>query len=280
MQIKPFFHQDTKTFTYVVYKDNDAVIIDPVLDFNQSSTTIGFNALDEIVAFIEKEHLEPKVVLDTHMHADHMSGAYYLKKRLKVKSAIGRNFLTSQEYFAKYFEMAVPKNAYDILLEEGTSSFGQIKVKTMFTPGHTPSCAAYLIEDALFSGDALFNPELGCGRCDFVGGSALDLYNSITKKIFAENPDTRIFVGHDYPKAGEPKPETSVKATKEQNILINAKTSKEDFIEVRTKRDQSLSPPMLMPYAIQVNICGGKLPEKFLKVPISWPQLGAWSGLE
>lgn len=273
MQVKPFFHNDTKTFSYVVFDEQslDAVIIDSVLDFELITQKISFEAIDQICDFLDKENLKTQLILDTHLHADHLSGAFYLKKRLNVKSAIGKNFLISQDYFAKTYEIA-PEQNYDVLLDEKEEKLSSINLKTMFIPGHTASCAGYLIGDAFFCGDALFLPEMGCGRTDFPLGSAEDLYKSITQKIYKLPDNTRIFVGHDYPKEGHAQAETSVLKSKNENILIPAQKSQEIFVAERNKRNENLTLPRLIHYALQVNICGGKLPEKFYKIPTSHPK--------
>lgn len=270
MIVKPFFHDDSKTFTYVVYdpKTLDALVIDPVLDFDLVKAKVSFFALNEIVGFLKEQKLVPKLVLDTHLHADHLSGAYYLKEHLKIKSAIGENFLKSQAYFADFYEMS-PTAAYDLLLSEKEYEFGSIKVKPFFIPGHTASCTGFLVGDAFFCGDALFNPERGCGRADFPMGSALDLYRSIMK-IYALPDTTKIFVGHDYPTLGqEAQGQTTVLLSKKTNVMIKEETKEQSFVDLRQKRDQTLDPPRLIAYALQVNICGGRLPEKFFKIPVA-----------
>lgn len=270
MIVKPFFHEDSKTFTYVVYdpKTLDAVIIDPVLDFDLVKAKVSFTALNTIVGFLKEQKLVPRIVLDTHLHADHLSGAYYLKEYFKISSAIGQNFVKSQAYFADLYEIK-PDAAYDLLLSEQEYEFGVIKIKPYFIPGHTASCTGFLIDDAFFCGDALFNPERGCGRADFPLGSALELYRSI-KKIYALPDSTRIFVGHDYPASGqEAKSETTVLLSKKTNVMIKEETKEQNFVDSRKMRDQTLEPPRLIAYALQVNICGGRLPEKFFKIPVT-----------
>ncbi len=273
MQVKPFFHNDTKTFSYVVFdaQSLDAVIIDPVLDFDLVTQRISFEAVDQICDFLNQENLTPQLILDTHLHADHLSGAFFLKKRLDVKSAIGKNFLVSQDHFAKVYEIT-PEQSYDLLLDEKEIKLASLSLKTMFIPGHTASCAGYLFGDAFFCGDALFLPEMGCGRTDFPLGSAEDLYKSITQKIYKLPDNTRIFVGHDYPKDENAHSETSVLKSKNENILIPAQKSQEVFVAERNKRNENLTPPRLLHYALQVNICGGKLPDKFYKIPTSHPR--------
>lgn len=279
--VEPFFDSNTSTFSYVAYDpaSKDAVVIDPVLDFDPLSATISFKSLDRVADFIAKNRLTVHLVTDTHVHADHMSGAHFLKKRLGVKSAIGSGFFKAQSHFCKLYDID-PTNydqAYDIYLADGQHlDLGTLELTTISSPGHTPTCSCYLIDDALFVGDAIFQPELGCGRTDFPGGSAHDLYQSITKHIFDLPDETRIFVGHDYPKDNEdPAPKTSVLEEKRHNILLAQSTKKEDFIAIRNQRDQHLALPRLMLFVMQVNALGGQLPyvdakgQHFLRVPLT-----------
>lgn len=274
--IKTFFDNSTSTFTYVVYdpQSKDAIVIDPVVDFTPESGQFSLSGINEICNFINSQKLMVRLVTDTHVHADHITGTYFLKKRLGVESAIGQGFIQVQEHFAKRYQldMSQYERPYDHLLSHNQQlSLGTLRLKTLHTPGHTPSCCAYLIDDALFSGDALFKPEMGCGRTDFPGGCAQTLYRSITEQIYTLPDHTRIFVGHDYPKDGqEPQPQTSVFSSKTDNVLINQTTTEQDFVKERTDRDQSLAPPRLQLFCMQINILGGQLPDKnFLKIPIT-----------
>lgn len=265
--VKPFFDKDTSTFSYVVYDEDtkDAVIIDPVLDFEPLSATVSFWSLGRLCDFVTDMGLKVQLVADTHAHADHMSGAHFLKKRLSVPSAIGEGFFKTRDYFANFYDID-PQSyepAYDLLLSHHqTLSVGSLTIKTLLTPGHTPTCAAYLIDDALFSGDAIFQEALGCGRTDFPGGSAQTLYRSITEQIFSLPDSVRIFVGHDYPKEnGEPRADTSVLAAKKNNVIINETVTESQFVRKRQTRDLTLPLPRLLLLAMQVNILGGQLPK-------------------
>lgn len=284
--IKPFYDTVTATFTYVVSKPNkDTIIIDPVLDYEPTSGSISFASIQRVVDYIESENLSAKLILDTHAHADHLTGAYFLAQKLGIKSAIGKDFIGVQRHFAPIFGFESHHDelsmAYDYLIEDNEFlNAGALNIKALKVPGHTKSCMAYLIEDSLFCGDALFQPERGAGRADFPGASAKSLYDSIINRIYSLPPNTRIFVGHDYPKAGEDACcETSVLESKTKNILINEKTSQEQFIKEREKRDQSLLAPRLLFPSMQVNILGGRLPPRdhngrfFIKVPISLPEV-------
>jgi glyoxylase-like metal-dependent hydrolase (beta-lactamase superfamily II) len=279
--VASFFHKETSTFTHVVYDaiTKEAIIIDPVLDFEPLDATISFKSLNQICNFITQNGLLVRLVIDTHIHADHMSGSYFLKKRLSVPSAIGENFSTTQKYFAHFYDIDLTRyeKAYDIYLtENNVLSFASLTIKTFFTPGHTPTCATYLIGDALFVGDTIFQPSIGCGRTDFPGGSAQSLFKSITQHIFNLPNNTKIFVGHDYPKENEaPRPETRVIEVKKKNVMINESTSEEVFITQRKSRDQSLLLPKLYLFALQVNLLGGQLPflndekKKSLTIPLT-----------
>ena len=281
--IKPFFHPDTSTFCYVVHdpKTLDAVVIDPVLDYYEASATLSHDFLDQILEHVRAHQLVVQLIIDTHCHADHFSGTHALKKLLKVKSAIGHGFKVVRDHFASVYDMTHELNRYeepyDILVNhQQIFHAGALSIKAFCVAGHTPSCMAYLIDDALFCGDALFMPELGCGRCDFPGGSAGDLYDAITKNIYTLPNDTKILVGHDYPATGtKPRYETSVRESKNSNILMNINTLKKDFVTAREKKDKTLQYPKLLLAAMQVNILGGQLPlpapnhQRYLKIPLS-----------
>lgn len=266
--ITDFFHRDTNTFTYVVHDPHtkDAIIIDPVLDFDPYSFRISHTSIGTIIEYLQQEKLKPHLIIDTHVHADHMTGAYELKKMLKTKSAIGKGFFISQEHFATYFEIdpSSYEPPYDLYLDEGQLiSCGSITVKALYTPGHTPTCMSFVIEDAVFVGDTLFQPSLGCGRCDFPAGAAAKLYDSIREKLYRLPDTTRVFVGHDYPNEhGHVSSQTTIAMSKQSNAMIPASISKEDFIHNRQQRDKTLAAPRLLTHAMQVNILGGQLPKK------------------
>lgn len=266
ISVTPLFEPQTSTFTYVVYDQNgDALIIDPVLDYDPTSSSITTASIERVLTFISENHLRPQLVLDTHIHADHMTGARTLADRIQVKTAIGKEFRQVQKHFAPLLglehETKMLEDAYDLLLSDAQElKAGSLSITSIMVPGHTPSCMAYLIGDALFSGDALFQPELGCGRTDFPGGSAAVLFRSIKERIYVLDPKTRLFVGHDYPKAPEsPRAQSSVEASREKNILINDSTMKEAFIKEREARDQKLAMPRLFHASMQVNIVGGRI---------------------
>ncbi|TNF00263.1 MAG: MBL fold metallo-hydrolase [Deltaproteobacteria bacterium] len=281
MKIETHFHEDTFTLTYIVYDESskDAVVIDPVLDYNPNSSSFFYDAIDKVQAFLEKESLNLKLILDTHAHADHLSGAQELKKRFPFAPyGIGCEITQVQEVFKGIYnlkELKTDGSQFDLLFADGQEmQAGTLKFKVLHTPGHTPACYSYLVEDCLFTGDALFMPDFGTGRCDFPRGSAEDLYNTVHDKLYSLPDETRVFVGHDYqPEGRELKFETSIGESKAQNKQLKASTSKEEFVKFRSERDAVLDAPRLLLPSIQVNIDGAKFPQPedngamYLKIP-------------
>lgn len=282
LKVETLFDPATYTLTYVVYDENskDAIIIDPVLDYDPATSAVSMDSLDKVLAFVKGKELNLHYVLETHAHADHLTGAAEIKKRLpNVKTAIGRNITKVQEVFSGVFNMKdMDTNGaqFDLLLDdEEVLKAGTIEVKTLFTPGHTPACSTYLIEDLAFTGDALFIPDSGTGRCDFPAGSSEDLYNSIHGKLYSLPEETKVYVGHDYQPGGRALVyQTTIGESKKENIQLKSETSKEEYIKFRTERDATLAAPRLLLPSIQVNIEGGKLPNaedngtSYLKLPI------------
>lgn len=282
MEIKTFFDKDTSTLTYVVSSGKDAIVIDPVLDYEPQSSTIKTDSVDKVCEFIKEKNLQPQYVLETHAHADHLSGSQILKERYPgLLVGIGKNIVEVQKVFKKVFNLPqdFPTDArqFDYLMEEGKIlEVGEMAIETFYTPGHTPACATYKIGNVIFTGDALFMPDMGTGRCDFPGGSAVDLYTSVTQKIYTLPDDTKVFVGHDYMPGGrELRYETTVKEQKENNIQLPGNRTKEEFVKFRQKRDATLSTPRLLFQSVQVNVAAGNLPEaednkmRYLKIPIN-----------
>jgi glyoxylase-like metal-dependent hydrolase (beta-lactamase superfamily II) len=281
MQIQSFFDPATFTLTYVVWDEEskDAVIIDPVHDFDPLSMRTSTDSADDIVAFVQERALSVRWVLETHAHADHLSGAPILKEALGAQVAIGEHITQIQETFRGVFNLPesfpVDGSQFDALLSDGqVLEAGSLAVKVIHTPGHTPACVTYRIGDALFTGDALFMPDFGTGRCDFPAGSAEALYDSV-QKLYALPDETRVFVGHDYQPGGRALAfETTIGVSKARNKQLTAETSREQFVSFRTERDASLRPPRLIFPAIQVNIAAGVLPEpedngiRYLKLPM------------
>lgn len=281
-QIETFYDEVTSTLTYVLYneKSKDAVVIDPVLDYDPAASQISFESINKLTNFIEKKKLNVHYILETHAHADHLTGAAELKKRFNhAKVAIGKNITKVQKLFSNVFnlkELKTDGSQFDLLLEENSViDAGTIKIKTIFTPGHTPACSSYLIDDMLFTGDALFMPDYGTGRCDFPSGSASELYHSVHEKLYKLPDATKVFTGHDYQPNGRTLEfESTIGENKKNNIHLRSDTSKEDFVERRQKRDATLKAPKLLLPSIQVNIDAGHLPAaedngvSFLKIPV------------
>ena len=279
--IKAFFDPETWTFTYVVYEkpNTPCVVIDSVLNFDPKSGRTSTNSVDELITFIQKNHLQLAWILETHAHADHLSAAPYIQKQLGGKIAIGYHIQDVQKVFKGIFnlepEFKVDGSQFDYLIEEGKNlEFGNLSIHPIFVPGHTPACMAYEIGDAIFVGDTLFMPDVGTARCDFPGGSANNLYKSI-QKILSYPDNTRLFMCHDYPPSNRPVAyETTVAKQKKDNIHIHDGISEEQFVEMRTKRDKTLQMPVLLLPSIQVNVRAGHPPppenngKRYLKIPL------------
>ena len=284
MNIKAFFDPRTFTLTYVVFDEatRDAVIIDPVHDFDPAGCGLWSESVDQVVTFVKAQNLKIHFILETHAHADHLSGSQLLKAHFPdAKLAIGHRITDVQELFKGVFDLpegfATDGSQFDMLLDEGpVYQAGSLDFDVLFTPGHTPACTTFRFGDALFTGDTMFMPDFGTGRCDFPAGSAADLYDSITKKIYAMPDETRIFVGHDYQPGGrELAWETTVGESKAKNIQLPSGRSRADFIKWRTDRDMTLDAPKLLFQSVQVNVDAGRLPEahengiRYLKMPLN-----------
>lgn len=284
MDIKHFYDERTGTFSYVVSDPatKDAVVIDPVLDYDPVGSKLWTESVDAVIDFVRDNELNLRYVLETHAHADHLSGAQRIKEQFPdAVLAIGKHITVVQQYFKNMFNLEndfpVDGSQFDLLLDEGeTYHAGSLDFEVMFTPGHTPACATYRFGDAVFAGDAIFMPDSGTGRCDFPAGSAHDLYESITKKLYALPDDTRVFVCHDYGPGGrEPACETTIGEEKAHNIHLKADTSEAEFTRFRTEQDSTLSAPRLLFQSIQVNIDAGELPDDeqngiaYLKIPVN-----------
>ncbi len=225
MEVKAYFDAPTFTLTFLVWDEEtkDAVVIDSVLNYNPLSSTTSTESLDEISDFVRQKGLRVHYALETHAHADHLSGAQMLKKRFDAKTAISEHITAVQEVFKGVFDLgddfATDGRQFDKLIVHGeTLRAGSLEVKAIATPGHTPACLSYLIGDALFTGDALFMHDYGTGRCDFPKGSASDLYDSIQDRIYTLPDETRVFPGHDYmPNERELAWETTIAKSKAEN---------------------------------------------------------------
>jgi len=279
--VQAFFDEATFTVSYVVSdpESSRAAIIDPVLDFDCASGRTSTGSADEIVSFVSDNGLSVDWILETHVHADHLSGAPYLKKALGGQTAIGKDVAAVQSEFKGVFNLtnlATDGSQFDHLFADGDEfAVGNIDGQVIATPGHTPACITYVIGDSAYVGDTLFMPDFGTARTDFPGGSAVQLYGSI-QKIFALPDDTRLFMCHDYKAPGRDDFawETTVAMQRDNNIHINKNVSEGEFVEMRQGRDENLGMPRLILPAIQVNVRAGRLPDpeendiRYLKIPL------------
>jgi glyoxylase-like metal-dependent hydrolase (beta-lactamase superfamily II) len=283
MQIQHFFDPDTSSLTYVVYDEasRDAVVIDPVLDYDAVACQTSTRSVEQVAAFLLDKGLRLHLVLETHAHADHLSAAQYLRRRFSAKLCIGARITEVQKAFAGLFGLGdgfpTDGSQFDLLLHDGVPvTAGTLSLLPMSTPGHTPACLSYRIEDAIFVGDAIFIEDYGTGRCDFPGGDAEVLYKTIHERLYALPGETRVFVGHDYMPGGRPlRFFTTIAAEKERNVHLKAETSRDAFVAFRRARDATLSLPRLLYPSVQVNINAGKLPSpepcgrRYLRLPLN-----------
>lgn len=284
-QIKPevtgFFDPATNTISYVVKDPNSAAcaVVDSVMDIDYAAGRITYDHANEIIAHIERNGLELQWIIETHVHADHLSAAPYIQGKLGGKIAIGENILIVQDVFGKIFnegtEFQRDGSQFDCLLKDGdTYEIGTLRAFAMHTPGHTPACMVHVMGDAAFVGDTLFMPDGGSARADFPGGSAEQLYDSI-QKVLALPDETRLFMCHDYAPGGrEIAWETTVAEEKASNIHVGAGKTREDFVAFRTARDAQLDMPKLILPSLQVNMRAGEVPRDqdgnmMLKVPVN-----------
>ncbi|MGR3712366.1 MAG: MBL fold metallo-hydrolase [Shimia sp.] len=278
-----FFDDATNTISFVVKDPQSAscAIIDSVLDFDYSSGRTDTKSADEVIDYVTKNDLRVEWILESHVHADHLSAAPYLQERLGGKIGIGENITAVQDTFGKVFnegtEFQRDGSQFDKLFVEGDSfHIGQMRGDVLHTPGHTPACLTYVIGDAAFVGDTMFMPDFGTARCDFPGGSSETLFASI-QKILTLPDETRIFVGHDYKAPGRDEYawETTVAEQRTRNVHVGQGQSREEFVEMRDARDATLAMPKLIIPSLQVNMRAGKMPEPdkdgdvFLKVPVN-----------
>ncbi|MDB2550330.1 MBL fold metallo-hydrolase [Rickettsiales bacterium] len=280
MNIKYFFDQDTATFTYVISDEETrkSAIIDSALNYDQYAGVTSTKSVDLVIDYIKKNNLENQWILETHAHADHLTAAQYLKKEIGGKISIGENIVKVAEFWAPIFNNNIKIDGSDfdkLLKDEEIIKIGNLELKALYTPGHTPACCCYLVEDSIFVGDTIFQSYLGTARCDFPGGSAKDLYNSI-QKIYSLPEDYQIYVGHDYPQNNkEAKADISIKEQKMGNIMLSQDTSEEDYIKARNERDKTLDVPKLLLPSIQFNLRAGSFGEleedgiNYIKIPIN-----------
>ena len=265
--IEPFYDPRTYTLTFVVSdpETRDAVIIDPVLDYDPSNGTTWTESVDQVSAYVREHGLRVHYVLETHAHADHLSASQLLRRRFDAKIAIGERIREVQDTFKGIFDLptafATDGSQFDRLLSDGEQlKAGSLSFKVIATPGHTPACVTFHIGDTLFTGDALFTEDYGTGRCDFPRGSADALYDSI-QRLYALPDETRVFVGHDYQPGGrEVRWETTIGASKAKNPQLSGRTSKSEFVALRNARDATLAAPRLLFPSVQINVDAGRLP--------------------
>lgn len=282
LHIEPFYDPRTYTLTFVAFDrtTRDAVVIDPVLDYDPANGCTWTESIDKVIEYVEREQLRLHFVLETHAHADHLSGSQLLRRRFDAKVAIGERIREVQETFKGIFDLpaafATDGSQFDRLLKDGeVLKAGSLAIEIIATPGHTPACVTFKVEDAIFTGDALFTEDYGTGRCDFPKGSAAALYDSI-QRLYALPDATRVFVGHDYqPNGREVRWETTIGASKAKNPQLSAKTAKPEFVAMRQARDATLAAPRLLFPSVQVNVDAGRLPaphangKRYLVVPLN-----------
>lgn len=281
--VESFYDNQTSTFTHVVVDEStkQCAVIDSVLDYDQDAAKFSTTNADKVIAYIKGKGLTNQWLLETHIHADHITGAFYLKQHIGGKTAIGTGIKKVLETWVPLFETEgdtpLTGDQFDQLFADGdTFKIGDLNVRVMHTPGHTPACATYVVEDEIaFVGDTIFNPNLGTARCDFPGGSAHDLYQSI-QKLYALGDDVVLYLCHDYPK-GDDKPlvKISVADQKKMNIMLDGQTPEADYINRREARDKTLAVPKLLLPSIQTNMRLGSFGPKhangiqYIKIPIN-----------
>lgn len=292
MRIHSLFDPTTYTLTYVAFDPDsrDAVVIDPVLDYDPLASRTQLHSVEKVAAFLREHGLTLRYVLETHAHADHLSGAQHLKRLFGAGVVIGARITEVQTTFKHLFDLpesfATDGSQFDLLLADGQRlKAGTLSVEAIATPGHTPACLTYKIGDALFTGDALFIEDYGTGRCDFPRGSAEDLYESVHERLYCLPEETRVFVGHDYMPSGRPlRYETTIGASKRHNVQLRKETTREEFVAFRKRRDETLTQPRLLFPSVQVNVDAGRLPLphpngiRYLRIPLNLGQPVAEDG--
>ena len=280
-EVKSFFDEDTETFSYVV-KDPDSsacAVIDSVLNIDYASGTVTHDGADEIIAWIRDQQLDLQWLIETHVHADHLTAAPYIQEQLGGRIGIGANITVVQDVFAGIFntgdEFKRDGSQFDVLFTDGDSyNIGGLTAYAMHTPGHTPACMTHVIGNAAFVGDTLFMPDVGTARADFPGGDARTLFQSISR-VLSLPDETRLFMCHDYPDSRDVDCETSVAEEKKHNIHVHEGTAEDDFVAMREKRDATLDMPRLILPSLQVNMRAGHMPPEedngrvYLKLPIN-----------
>lgn len=279
MHVEPFFDPATSSLSYVVHDGRTGVVIDPVRDYDARSGRTSWSSMEAVAAYIDREKLAIPYAIDTHAHADHLSGLPFFRERYGARSVTGARVGEVQRSFAKIYGLPatfpVDGSQFDVLVEEADRlDVGSFAVEALHTPGHTPAHMSWRIGDTVFVGDTLFMPDYGTARCDFPGGSAAILYDSI-QRLYALPDPTRLFLCHDYQPGGRALAYVStVDEQKRKNLHIRFDTAKAEFVALRERRDASLETPALLLPALQVNIRAGRLPEpeangiSYLKIPL------------
>lgn len=282
LHVQSFLDPDTETFTHIAHAGigTACAIFDPVLDFDPKSGRTSTKSADQLIAFIQTHQLRVEWIIETHAHADHLSSAPYLQQQLGGKIAIGQPIDRVQQVFKQLFhleaEFATDGRQFDHLFAAGDQfQIGELSGHVLHVPGHTPADMAYHIEDAVFVGDTIFMPDVGTARCDFPGGDARILYQSI-QHLLRLPPATKLYLCHDYPPAGRAhQAVTTVAEQRQYNIHVHDGISEDAFVQMRTQRDAGLAMPRLILPSVQVNIRAGQLPPaeangvQYLKIPIN-----------
>jgi glyoxylase-like metal-dependent hydrolase (beta-lactamase superfamily II) len=280
--VKAFFDAATWTVSYVVYDQagGHCALVDSVLDYDAKSGRTATRSADALLAFVSEQALTVQWILETHAHADHLSAAHYLREKVGGKIAIGAAITQVQKVFKGIFhlesEFQPDGGQFDHLLQDGeVFAIGKLQAQALSVPGHTPACMAFQVGDSVFVGDTLFMPDVGTARCDFPGGSAHNLYQSV-RKLLSLPPDTRLFMCHDYPPPGrQPTWQCTVADQRAHNIHLHDGVTEAEFVSLRTRRDATLEMPVLILPAVQVNIRAGALPPAedngvaYLKIPLN-----------
>ncbi len=282
MQVKSFHHKQSGTLTHVLICENtqQCAIIDPCYDFDLSSGAVSTESVQEVIDFIEQEALSCQWILETHAHADHLTAAQWVKQKLGGTVAIGEGIKKVQQHFKQVFNLhdsfKTDGSQFDYLFKDGEEfKVGQLNVKVIATPGHTNDSVSYCVEHAVFVGDTLFAPNRGSARCDFPGGSAEKLYQSI-QKLYSCDESTELYLCHDYPQENEqPIMKVSVGEQKARNIQVKSSTSMQEYVRLREERDATLAVPKLLYPSLLINIAAGHLPDmennqiRYIKIPLT-----------
>ncbi len=282
LTVQHFYDEPTGTLTYVVHDEatRTGVVIDSLTDYDPKSARTTLSACERVARYVDEHGLRIPYVLDTHAHADHLTGMPFFKDRYGATTVIGWKITEVQAAFRRIFNLgedfAVDGSQFDRVIADGeTLRTGPIAIEGLYTPGHTPACMTYRIDDMLFVGDVLFMPDYGAARCDFPGGSAEALYDSVMR-LYALPDETRVLTGHDYRPGGRPlRYESTIGEQKRANVLLSAATKKDDFVTLRKRRDAGLEMPVLILPAVQINVRAGRLPRpepngiSYLKIPVN-----------